>query len=84
MATNREERRYKEVGKQVGQVVSGSVRLSDEEIKILQQRAHKFNKRFPGAGITMGNFLDMALRVGIDIELRAIRAEMEAEHADNK
>lgn len=70
------------MGKEVGQVVTGSVRLRQSEIKLLKNRANELNKRFPGAGITMGNFLDKALRIGIDIELRAIRAEMEAEHAD--
>ena len=67
-----------------GQVVYGAVRLTDEENALLRARADKFNKEFPDAGITLNNFLDMALRVGVDIELRAIRAEMEAEHADNK
>ena len=67
-----------------GQVVHGAVRLTDEENALLQARADKLNQQFPGAGISMNNFYDIAFRVGLDIELRAIRAEMEAEHADNK
>lgn len=72
------------MGNGAGQVVYGAVRLSDEENELLRERADKFNKEFPDAGITMNNFLDMALRVGVDIELRAIRAELEAEHADDE
>ena len=72
------------MGKEVGQVVTGSVRLTKKEIELLKNRANELNKRFPEAGITMGNFLDKALRIGIDIELRAIRAEMEARNADVK
>lgn len=64
-----------------GQVVYGAVRLTDEENALLRARIDKLNKQFPDAGISMNNFLDIALRVGVDIELRAIREEMEAGHA---
>lgn len=67
-----------------GQVVYGAVRLTEEENALLRERADRLNEQFQGAGITMNNFLDIALRVGVDIELRAIRGEMEAGHADNE
>lgn len=64
------------MGNGAGQVVYGAVRLSDEENTLLRERAAKLNEQFPESGITMNNFLDMALRVGIDIEMKAIREEM--------
>lgn len=65
------------MGNGAGQVVYGAVRLSDEENALLRGRVAKLNEQFPESGITMNNFLDMALRVGIDIEMKAIREEME-------
>ncbi len=67
-----------------GQMVYGSVRLTEEESALLRTRAAKLNEQFPDAGINLNNFLDMALRVGVDIELRAIREETEASHANNE
>ena len=67
-----------------GQIVYGSVHLTEEESTLLRNRAAKLNEQFPDAAINMNNFLDMALRVGINIELQAIREEMEAGHADNE
>ena len=67
-----------------GQVVYGAVWLTEEENALLQARADKLNQQFPGAGISMNNFFDIAMRVGVDIELRAIRAELEAGHADTE
>ena len=67
-----------------GQIVYGSVRLTEEESTLLRTRAAKLNEQFPDTAINMNNFLDMALRVGINIELQAIREEMEAGHANNE
>lgn len=67
-----------------GQIVYGQVRLTEEESTLLRTRAAKLNEQFPDAAINMNNFLDMALRVGINIELQAIREEMEAGHANNE
>ena len=58
-----------------GHVVHGAVRLTEEEESILLKRIKKLNEQFPESGLTMNNFLDMALRIGIDIELKAIREE---------
>lgn len=67
-----------------GQIVYGQVRLTEEESTLLRTRAAKLNEQFPDAAINMNNFLDMALRVGVNIELQAIREELEARHADNE
>ena len=67
-----------------GQIVYGQVRLTEEESTLLRTRAAKLNEQFPDAAINMNNFPDMALRVGINIELQAIREEMEAGHANNE
>ena len=67
-----------------GQIVYFQVRLTEEESTLLRNRAAKLNEQFPDTAINMNNFLDMALRVGINIELQAIREEMEAGHANNE
>lgn len=67
-----------------GQVVYGSVRLTEEENALLRARVEQLKEQFPDAGISMNNFLDIALRVGVDIELKAIRKEVEAGHADSE
>ena len=66
------------MGKEAGHVVYGAVRLSDEEERLLLDRMKKINEQFPESGITMNNFYDMAFRIGVDIEISAIRKEMEA------
>ena len=59
--------------------VFGSVMLNREEEKLLNERVKELRKQFPESGITMNNFLDMALRIGIDIELASIRKRLEAD-----
>lgn len=55
----------------------GSILLNEEEEKLLYNRLEEVNKQFPDSGITMKNFLDMALRIGVDIELASIRKRLE-------
>lgn len=59
--------------------VFGSVMLNREEEKLLNERVKELRKQFPESGITMNNFLDMALRIGVDIELASIRKRLEAD-----
>lgn len=64
--------------------VFGSVMLNREEEKLLNERVKELRKQFPESGITMNNFLDMALRIGVDIELASIRKRLEADkHAEH-
>ena len=67
-----------------GQIVYGQVRLTEEESTLLRNRAAKLNEQFTDAAINMNNFLNIALRIGINIELQAIWEEMEAGHANNE
>lgn len=59
--------------------VFGSVMLNREEEKLLNERVKELRKQFPESGITMNNFLDIALRIGVDIELASIRKRLEAD-----
>lgn len=64
--------------------VYGSVMLNREEEKLLNRRVAELRRQFPESKINLNNFLDMALRVGVDMELASIRKRLEAdEHAEH-
>lgn len=64
--------------------VYGSVILNEEEEKLLNGRVAELRRQFPESKINMNNFLDMALRIGVDMELASIRNRLEADkHAEH-
>ena len=67
------------MAKGTGRIVLGMAYLTEEEDRILRKRIKKLKEEFPESELNMKRFLDMALRVGIEMELKALREEMETE-----
>ena len=67
------------MGIKTGHLVYGAVMLAPEEEKLLENRVKEVNAQFPESKISINNFLDVALRVGIDVELSSIRKRLEAD-----
>ena len=60
-----------------GHLVYGATHLKPGEEELLLNRVKEINEQFPESKININNFLDIALRVGIDVELSAIRKGLE-------
>ena len=67
------------MGIKTGHLVYGAALLTPDEEKLLMKRVEEVNKQFPENKISINDFLDIALRVGIDVELGAIRKGLEAD-----
>lgn len=73
------------MAKGTGRMVCGVAYLTKEEDRLLRKRIKKLREEFPESGLNMKQFLDAALRVGIEIELKAAGEETEAEnHAEHE
>ena len=68
------------MAKGTGRMVCGVAYLTKEEDRLLRKRIKKLKEEFPESELNMKRFLDMALRVGIEMELKALREELEAEN----
>ena len=68
------------MAKGTGRMVCGVAYLTKEEDRLLRKRIKKLKEEFPESGLNMKSFLDTALRVGIEIEFKAAREEMETEN----
>lgn len=72
------------MGIKTGHLVYGKTRLQPAEEELLLNRIEELKQQFPESGLSINYFLDVALRVGIDIELSAIRKGLEADkHAEH-
>lgn len=66
------------MGMKTGHLVYGAVHLKPNEEALLLRRVKEVNEQFPESRININDFLDIALRIGIDMELNAIRKQMES------